>query len=256
MLTSGSKIQRNAIVAERDRRGPRQQDQEPQEPAAAEGCAPARARGSPAQTTTIACEMTREHGTCSRARAGRSGCPTRARKFARPTQWPDERARRGVGEARGRSRARAAPPTSSEDEDHRGRDQDGRETPGALKTSAPACGPHPYRERSPCHCGAIVTNVLRCAPAWQRSRWSSLSKVYGDGTRAVSGLDLEIEDGEFVVFVGPSGCGKTTALRMVAGLEEITSGDGPGRRRASSTTCRRRTATWRWSSRTTRSTRT
>jgi multiple sugar transport system ATP-binding protein len=52
-----------------------------------------------------------------------------------------------------------------------------------------------------------------------------LSKVYGDGTEAVRSLDLEIGDGEFVVLVGPSGCGKTTALRMVAGLEEITSGE-------------------------------
>ena len=51
-----------------------------------------------------------------------------------------------------------------------------------------------------------------------------LTKVYGDGTRAVSELDLEIEDGEFVVLVGPSGCGKTSALRMVAGLEPITGG--------------------------------
>jgi len=51
-----------------------------------------------------------------------------------------------------------------------------------------------------------------------------LTKVYGDGTRAVSALDLEIVDGEFVVLVGPSGCGKTTALRMVAGLEPITEG--------------------------------
>jgi multiple sugar transport system ATP-binding protein len=52
-----------------------------------------------------------------------------------------------------------------------------------------------------------------------------LSKVYGDGTKAVCDLDLRIGDGEFVVLVGPSGCGKTTALRMVAGLEEITSGE-------------------------------
>jgi len=52
----------------------------------------------------------------------------------------------------------------------------------------------------------------------------SLSKVYPDGTRAVSSLDLDIDDGEFMVFVGPSGCGKTTALRMVAGLEDITEG--------------------------------
>jgi multiple sugar transport system ATP-binding protein len=52
----------------------------------------------------------------------------------------------------------------------------------------------------------------------------NLTKVYPDGTEAVKGLDLEVGNGEFVVFVGPSGCGKTTALRMVAGLETITSG--------------------------------
>ena len=48
--------------------------------------------------------------------------------------------------------------------------------------------------------------------------------MFGDGTRAVDGLNLEIADGEFVVLVGPSGCGKTTALRMVAGLEDISAG--------------------------------
>jgi len=51
-----------------------------------------------------------------------------------------------------------------------------------------------------------------------------LTKVYSDGTRAVRELDLAVGDGEFVVFVGPSGCGKTTALRMIAGLEDITAG--------------------------------
>jgi multiple sugar transport system ATP-binding protein len=51
-----------------------------------------------------------------------------------------------------------------------------------------------------------------------------VSKVYPDGTRAVNEMDLEIHDGEFMVLVGPSGCGKTTALRMVAGLEDVTEG--------------------------------
>ena len=51
-----------------------------------------------------------------------------------------------------------------------------------------------------------------------------LTKVYPNGFKAVDSLDLSISDGEFMVLVGPSGCGKTTALRMVAGLEEITSG--------------------------------
>jgi multiple sugar transport system ATP-binding protein len=57
-----------------------------------------------------------------------------------------------------------------------------------------------------------------------RVEFEQVSKVFGDGTRAVDGLDLQVADGEFMVLVGPSGCGKTTALRMVAGLEEITNG--------------------------------
>jgi multiple sugar transport system ATP-binding protein len=51
-----------------------------------------------------------------------------------------------------------------------------------------------------------------------------LTKVYATGVTALDALDLGVADGEFVVLVGPSGCGKTTALRMVAGLERITSG--------------------------------
>ncbi len=51
-----------------------------------------------------------------------------------------------------------------------------------------------------------------------------VSKIYPDGTRAVNEISLGISDGEFMVLVGPSGCGKTTALRMVAGLEEISEG--------------------------------
>src|SRR5213075_1163667 len=52
-----------------------------------------------------------------------------------------------------------------------------------------------------------------------------LNKSYDGGVRAVKNVNLEIHDHEFVVLVGPSGCGKTTTLRMVAGLEDITSGE-------------------------------
>ena len=52
-----------------------------------------------------------------------------------------------------------------------------------------------------------------------------VTKRYRDGTDAVKGIDLKIADGELMVLVGPSGCGKTTTLRMVAGLEEISSGE-------------------------------
>src|SRR5215468_6251737 len=52
----------------------------------------------------------------------------------------------------------------------------------------------------------------------------NVTKVFRDGTRAVSSLNLKVADGELMVLVGPSGCGKTTALRMVAGLEDVTEG--------------------------------
>src|SRR5919205_3156570 len=55
--------------------------------------------------------------------------------------------------------------------------------------------------------------------------FQQVTKVYPDGTEAVSAVDLDIEDGDLMVLVGPSGCGKTTLLRMVAGLEEITEGE-------------------------------
>ena len=55
--------------------------------------------------------------------------------------------------------------------------------------------------------------------------FAGVSKVFPDGTCAVDALDLSVSDGEFTVLVGPSGSGKSTALRMVAGLEEASSGE-------------------------------
>tara|TARA_Y100000389_G_scaffold11080_1_gene10277 strand:+ start:989 stop:2164 length:1176 start_codon:yes stop_codon:yes gene_type:complete len=54
---------------------------------------------------------------------------------------------------------------------------------------------------------------------------ANIGKIYPNGTRALEDVNIEINDGEFVVLVGPSGCGKTTLLRMVAGLEDITEGE-------------------------------
>ncbi|HWI23186.1 MAG TPA: sn-glycerol-3-phosphate ABC transporter ATP-binding protein UgpC [Baekduia sp.] len=54
--------------------------------------------------------------------------------------------------------------------------------------------------------------------------FDKVTKRFDDGFEAVKQLDLEIEDGEFVILVGPSGCGKSTALRMIAGLEDVTEG--------------------------------
>src|SRR5918998_4293172 len=56
-------------------------------------------------------------------------------------------------------------------------------------------------------------------------QFKQITKRYPDGTEAVKAIDLEIADGEFMILVGPSGCGKSTALRMIAGLEDITDGD-------------------------------
>jgi multiple sugar transport system ATP-binding protein len=75
----------------------------------------------------------------------------------------------------------------------------------------------------------VKTNVRRFSGNWFAPLMASLSlervtKVYGNGFRAVDDVSLAIADGEFMVLVGPSGCGKSTLLRMVAGLEEVTAG--------------------------------
>ena len=83
-------------------------------------------------------------------------------------------------------------------------------------------------------------------------RFSGVNKSYGS-TSVVSDLNLELPDGSFTVLVGPSGCGKSTSLRMLAGLESVTSGTHHDRRPRRHRICSRATATWPWSSRTTRS---
>ena len=55
-------------------------------------------------------------------------------------------------------------------------------------------------------------------------KMSSIFKKFGT-TEVIHGVDLEVEDNEFVVFVGPSGCGKSTLLRLIAGLEDVTDGN-------------------------------
>src|SRR3979409_1959081 len=52
-----------------------------------------------------------------------------------------------------------------------------------------------------------------------------ITKRYDDGFEAVKHMNLEVKDGEFMILVGPSGCGKSTALRMIAGLEDISEGE-------------------------------
>src|SRR6059058_1348991 len=53
----------------------------------------------------------------------------------------------------------------------------------------------------------------------------NITKRYDDGFEAIKGISLDVEDGEFMILVGPSGCGKSTALRMIAGIEDISDGE-------------------------------
>jgi multiple sugar transport system ATP-binding protein len=77
---------------------------------------------------------------------------------------------------------------------------------------------HGFRQQARPHPRSLMANVVI----------SNLEKVYteknGPGVKVVHGINLEIQDGEFMVLVGPSGCGKSTTLRMIAGLEEISGG--------------------------------
>src|SRR6187399_3299959 len=56
-------------------------------------------------------------------------------------------------------------------------------------------------------------------------QFKEITKRYPDGFEAVKAIDLDFADGEFMILVGPSGCGKSTALRMIAGLEDISDGE-------------------------------
>ena len=92
-----------------------------------------------------------------------------------------------------------------------------------------ACRPDDESSSAVRQHGRLLLEIAHIVARW-RVRVSAVSfinvwKVYDDGTPAVCDLSLDIEDGELLVLVGPSGCGKSTALRMVAGLEEITAGD-------------------------------
>src|SRR5580765_2816982 len=93
---------------------------------------------------------------------------------------------------------------------------------GVPSTGLPKTTTFVSRSSSPSPGQRITIRVrLRLMGAIRLER---VNKVYPGGVHAVHDVDLEIEDGEFMVLVGPSGCGKSTLLRMIAGLEEITSG--------------------------------
>ena len=72
---------------------------------------------------------------------------------------------------------------------------------------------------------STVSSQSERRPSLAEIEFIDVQKIYDDGTQAVFDLNLAINDGELMVLVGPSGCGKTTALRMVAGLEEISDGE-------------------------------
>ena len=134
----------------------------------------------------------------------------RAGSSPSPTQLPAERAGGRVGEAEiDREHERRADERA--DEEHRRRDQERRKEPAALRQVPEPQPSAPPWGRDRCHRSACECNqIARIATTVAAIELDQLTKVYADGTRAVQELDLEVEDGEFVVFVGPSGCGKTS----------------------------------------------
>src|SRR3954452_15404450 len=97
--------------------------------------------------------------------------------------------------------------------------------PRRLRSSVPRCSRSTSGERRPPRRNDCAQNSRRSVFRLAEVRYEQATRVYpGNDVPAVDGLDLEIGDGEFVVFVGPSGSGKTTALRMLAGLEEVDAG--------------------------------
>src|ERR1700737_3154414 len=129
----------------------------------------------------------------------------------------------------------------------RGRPGSGWDRPFiSRETAPPRCGPRPRSCWQPClppvnapsscfaeseqiYCLARGLCLICCkvikGNAMAQVSIRNVTKAYDANLQVVKGIDLEIANEEFVVLVGPSGCGKTTALRMVAGLEEITSGE-------------------------------
>src|SRR5580700_4256113 len=113
---------------------------------------------------------------------------------------------------------------------HTERLRDRAEKEGGTAGPGQVCRPRPRGHRSPDEVPWLVKAVGLCARARLQGgtmatvNLEKVTKVYPNGKPAVLDLDLDVAEGELMVLVGPSGSGKTTALRMVAGLEEITSG--------------------------------
>ena len=85
--------------------------------------------------------------------------------------------------------------------------------------------PAPHRRRPDRRRGEGLAEPPKRSPQMAEITLKDVTKRYPDGTEAVKHMNLDIADGEFMIFVGPSGCGKSTALRMIAGLEDISEGE-------------------------------